>query len=42
MFYTWLWGYSVGSNRSKDFQGFALGLNILLGQDDFYNSFKTF
>ncbi|MFW2136985.1 hypothetical protein ACK2M7_12025 [Chryseobacterium sp. TY4] len=35
-------GYSVGFIRNKDFQGFALGLNILLVQDDFYNSFKTF
>ncbi|MFN3019867.1 hypothetical protein ACK1KB_02625 [Chryseobacterium sp. TY3] len=35
-------GYSFGFNRSKDFQGFALGLNILLGQDDFYDHFKAF
>ncbi|WP_313030658.1 hypothetical protein [Soonwooa sp.] len=35
-------GYSFGFNKSKDFQGFALGLNFLLGQDTFYDSFKGF
>ena len=35
-------GYSLGFNKSKDFQGFALGLNFLLGQDGFYDPFKGF
>jgi len=35
-------GYSFGFYKSKDFQGFALGLNILLGQDTFYDPFKGF
>ncbi|WP_300670997.1 hypothetical protein [Soonwooa sp.] len=35
-------GYSFGYEKSKDFQGFALGLNFLLGQDGFYEPFKGF
>lgn len=35
-------GYSFGFNKRKDFQGFALGLNFLLGQDTFYDPFKGF
>lgn len=35
-------GYSFGFNNNKDFQGFAMGLNFLLGQDRFYDPFKGF
>lgn len=35
-------GYSFGFNKSKDFQGFAMGLNFFLGQDSFYDPLKGF
>ncbi len=33
-------GYSFGYKSSKDFQGLAFGINILLGQDEFYDYFN--